>query len=424
MCDDVGNKRLPVRWFSAFLLEVLTFGFILSSCASVPPNVQPQVNSLIVANKTDRAIQLLEENRKAYGPNNELLYLLDEALVLHVAKRYADSIPVFEDAKSKFDELYTQSLSKGLSAWVINDYRSPYHGEDFEHVLVNIFQALNFAALNDFNEALVEARDVDDKLSLINRQYPPDQKNVYKEDAFARLLMGILYEVNQTQPDDNDAFISYQKSYQTYTQDYTVNYGTEIPSILKENLLASAQFMGPETSGEYRQKLNDVPFMSLEEKRKKGQVYLIQYNGLAPIKTQFSLPVPLPGGFITRLAFPKYNERLYEIENSFLSAKSDTGKGFETKTELVENISRIAVQNLENRKVRLFAKAVARPAAKYVLEKTAEAGIRSRSGDNTALAFRIVSSLFNVYSEQADLRSWQTLPAELRLARFILEPGA
>ena len=33
-------------------------------------------------------------------------------------------------------------------------------------------------------------------------------------------------------------------------------------------------------------------------------------------------------------------------------------------------------------------------------------------------------SLYNVFSEQPDLRSWQTLPARIRVARLIVKPGA
>ena len=44
-------------------------------------------------------------------------------------------------------------------------------------------------------------------------------------------------------------------------------------------------------------------------------------------------------------------------------------------------------------------------------------------GEDTSKWFKYLMNLYNISSEQADLRSWQTLPAEIRLARFILEPG-
>jgi len=83
-----------------------------------------------------------------------------------------------------------------------NDLTLPYEGEDFETVLINVVAALNYVLLNQWDDALVEARKVDHKLNVINDRY--DKKNVYKEDAFARYLSGILYE---GKGELNDAFI-------------------------------------------------------------------------------------------------------------------------------------------------------------------------------------------------------------------------
>ncbi len=352
-----------------------------------------------------------------------MLYFLDRAFVLHLAQKYSQSIPYFEKAQQKFDELYTKSIHQGLATWVINDYSEPYHGEDFEHVLVNVWQALNYAVLDNFEDALVEARDVDSKLSVINSQYAPQQKNVYREDAFARLLMGILYETGKNPRDYNDAFISYQKAIQIYERDYSVNYGLAVPKLLKENILAAARFMGPEEFAEYHQKFPEASYISLEEKEKKAQVYLIQYNGLAPIKTQIALPIPLPGGIITQIAFPQYHERFYETKSSIVIARGTNGQNAQVTTELTEDISKIAIKNLESRRLRVLAKAIVRPIGKYFLEESGENTLKKKYGRGAGLGFRIVSGLYNLYSEQADLRSWQTLPAEIRIARLIMDPG-
>jgi len=407
-------------------LKCLLFIFIpvlLSSCAPTSVNLQPQINSLIVADKPQKALKVLESYPEGYGRNNELLYLFDKALVLHLAQKYEESISAFEQVKLKFDELYMRSLTKGAATWLINDYTDAYHGEDFEHVLVNIFQALNFAVLNNFSEALVEARDVDSKLNVINSQYASDQKNVYKEDAFARFLIGVLYEANRSAEDYNDAFISYRKAVEAYESDYATHYNLPVPPILKENLLSAARWMGEEEFSKYRSQYPAAPFRSLEEKRTKAQVYLIQYNGLSPLKIQSSLPIPLPDGFITKLAFPRYEERFSEIGSSQVVAYDAAGRSVQSESQLAQDIARIAMKNLENRRFRVMAKAAARPAGKYFLEKTTERTIRKKYGEDPALGFKIASGLFNLVSEQADLRSWQTLPSEIRVARLILEPG-
>ncbi len=400
----------------SFVILVLLF----SSCTTYP-TVQPQVNSFIVAGKVEHALKVMDTHGQAYGKNSELLYLLDRGLVLHLAKKYKESIRAFEKAKRKFDELITVSVSKELGTWVVNDYSAPYRGEDFERVLINVFQALNFVALGEINEALVEARDVNSQLSIINQQYKADQKNVYRDDAFARLLMGVLYEANQTAMDNNDAFIEYANAVKIYEGDYRFNYELIMPTLLKENILSMSEFMGRQEVSKYKKKFGNISYPSLTEKKKKSEVFVIQYNGYAPIKIQNEIPIPLPGG-IVKFAFPKYHQRVYSFASSRVIAVNGSNS-FQVESELVQDIGAIALKNLERRKTRLIAKALVRPIGKYMLSKTLEKAARDKWGNKGGDATLLATQLWNFASETADLRSWQTLPDQIRMARLILPAG-
>lgn len=383
--------------------------------------IQPQINSLVVARQFDSALKLLDNNKNSYGERNRLLYLLDYGAVLHYAKRYQESTTAFEEAKRVYDELYTVSLTNEGGTWLINDNVSPYRGEDFERVMVNIYQAMNFVMMGNIDEALVEARDVDLKLSLINGPYNPDQKNIYKEDAFARLWMGILYEAAGGFSNVNDAYISYKKAVEVYSKDYLPNYNLSMPRILKENILAAAEAMGDGGVDKYRSQFRDVPYVSLKEKSQKCEVYLIHYNGLSPIKHETAIPVPLPGGYVTALAFPQYDTRVFDTESGVLKLKGNS-QSIQQETEVVEDIGAIAVRNLKNRQRRVIAKAVLRAGGKYLLELVGESAIEEHHG-NTPGWFKYLSNLYNLTSQQPDLRSWQTLPDQIRMARVIVEPG-
>lgn len=410
------------------LKQSRSFFFILTSlfclsCASAPI-VQPQVNSLVVAERFNHALRVLEEHQESYGKNNRLLYLLDYGTVLHISGDYGESIKVFEEAKSLYDQLFTVSVTGQLKTWLINDYYAPYRGEDFERVMINVFQALNFVMMGNINEALVEARNVDETLERINQQYKPAEKNQYKEDAFARLLMGIIYEHKGSYEAINDAHISYKRSVETYEVDYHGNYGMDIPKVLKENILATAQWMGEGEYKVYQKKFPDVSFVGLKEKQELAEVYVFYYYGLSPIKHQVSIPIPLPNGFFTRLAFPHYDRRRSRTEPGTVKAvHKESQTEVTAQTQEVEDIASIAAQALDNRKARVLAKAVLRSGGKVVVEDQMENRLRGRFGDTTADVFRYVASLYNISSEQADLRSWQTLPAQIRIARLWLKPG-
>ena len=97
----------------------------------------------------------------------------------------------FEKSKQRFRELYTESLTKEALSWAVNDYMLPYRGADHEYVLVNVFQALNFLALGDLNEALVEARDLSSKYQVVGNLAQKMLRSRFEDNGFARMFMGM-----------------------------------------------------------------------------------------------------------------------------------------------------------------------------------------------------------------------------------------
>lgn len=394
---------------------------IFSSCVSISsPTIQPQINNLVVAERYGYASKILKDNRSAYGKQDELLYLLDAGMVAHLSGNYSESISYFEEAKRKYDELLTVSVTNQVSTWLINDKRAFYRGEDFERIMINFFQAVNFVMTHQFEEALVEARNADRMLTLINNQYPESQKNKYKEDGAARLIMGILFEATQTPEGQDDAYISYKKALEAYENEFYRNAGFDIPLILKQNILSLSKHLDPDGYKKFKDKFSDIK--EEESGKNLAEVYLIFYGGLSPVKHQFSLPIPLPNGFVGKLAFPQYDRREYESAEGYFKAVSDKEE-WNIELETIEDIGYLANSTLEDRKSRVIAKAVVRSAGKLIIEDVAENAIHESYGNTAGDIFRYIASLYNIASEEADLRSWQTLPDKIKIARLRLKPG-
>ena len=405
---------------------------LFSSCASSPKHAkkaaqqnvyfnQAQVNALVASGRFERASQLFSTHQSMYGSKNELLYLMDRAYTLQLAGKYDESIRYFEQAKNKIDALYTRSVSNIASTWMVNDNLAPYRGEAFEHILVNVLQGLNYLTLGDLTEALVEARDADRKFQVLCDLYC-HQKNIYSEDGFARMLFGIMYESQQERQDVNDALISYKKALQAYENGFYKTAARGVPRLLKENALAVAQYLGFPEFRNLQQKFNDVAFVPFQEKSQKGEIYLIHFNGLSPLKHATNVAVPLPDG-VVQLAFPQYDPRDYEIRSSELVAVKSNGQKFSAGTEVAADVEAIAKRSLEGRKAWLYTKAALRPLGKYAVESRAAQRTEEEHGELAGWVVRGASSLYNLYSEQADVRSWQTLPAEIRIGRVIVAPG-
>ncbi|HSG05204.1 MAG TPA: hypothetical protein VLB09_02280, partial [Nitrospiria bacterium] len=306
-------------------------------------------------------------------------------------------------------------------AMLTNDQTLPYEGEDFEKVLLNLVSALNYAYLGEINEALVEVRKVNHKLGLLNDRY--SKKNVYKNDAFAHYLSGILYEANG---ELNDAFIAYRNSLKAY-DDYLKHYGTEMPPSLPSDLLRVTEGLRfDEEHREYQERFPGTTWVPHKENRGKGELIFLTYVGLSPVKEDFFIdaPVPIQGDevYVLRVALPHYVSRPFDIHTIEVHAipvkdpaAKDTRLVVSRRPGLVEDVGRIARKNLEDRVGRIQAKAIARAVAKYQMTRLAAV--------KTGSIGQIGANIFSAVTEKSDTRSWRTLPAEIRLSRVTVEPG-
>ena len=408
----------------ALLVLVLVFFFLanLSSCG-ISREITATVDELNAKGEYAQARAYVEEHAKDYGKRNRLLYQLDRGMLAFSAGEFREAIQAFEEAEQIMDELYTISLSQEATTFVINDNTAPYRGEDFESVMLNLFLALSYANLSQIEEALVEARKVDSKLTAINLQYSDSQKNGYQEDPFARLLMGILYEMEQTTNDLNDAYISYSLALEGYESEYQ-RFGLAVPQVLVENALSAAGFMGEEEEKRLKERFPAQQYLSLAERKEKAEVFGLHLNGRAPVKEPDLVVLPMPDGFLVKLAFPSYKPVPRTIVGARLHAKSlEDDTAFQASFSMAEPIGRIAVENLEDRRVRIAAKTLARVTAKYLAVKAAQREVSEQFGGLAGVLAGVTGNLLAFASEEPDLRSWRTLPAEILISKLTLPPG-
>jgi len=332
---------------------------------------------------------------------NEVLYYMNKGLAAHYDKKYANSNFCLAKAENRIDELFTQSISKKTASCVINDNTVPYRGEDFEAVMVNLFMALNYAYLNKWDDALVEARKVDNRLNIINAEYEPDFRNAYMEDPFVRFIMGLFYEKkNQT----NDALVSYKKALNGYKR-YEKYYRIGAPEILKKKswqvLSGNASF----GSG-------------------YGEIFFLHYNGLCPVKIESAIESVFWDGYEYKMAIPVYENRVYRADRcKIIIQNKKTGQDYYAYTEICENIGAIAAKNLDNRIKRIKARAFKRSTGKYLTSKGIHLLVEGSIGGLGGLLSERLLNAVNDLTEKADIRCWNNLPDKISIAAFKLLPG-
>jgi uncharacterized protein len=337
-----------------------------------------------------RALSDLEHLEKRGDPRNSLLVLLDKGMVLHSAGRWEDSIQVLARADRLSQQLDGVSIREEAGALLSNERRRAYRGEDFEKLMISVLQALNYAQLGKDEDALVEVRRINERL----QKMIVDEKKPYEQLAIARYIGGVLYE---DQRDWDGAYIDYAKALELEPR----------LGELAESLLRLAKLTGRDDAyAELRRRFPDVPHEPLGPG--EGQLVVVVEAGLSPEKEPINRPyVPDDVELIT---VPVYRDR-----GSPPSAQVSVEGGTEAAVR-VTSLSAVAKVHLEDRIGRLLARQLAGAVAKAGV--AAGAGALTKSKEVGYLTFLLLNM-----GNEADLRSWLSLPAEFQLARFRLPGG-
>lgn len=246
------------------------------------------IEQSLAAGDPQRAAAIVEQTEKEYGAKERLLYEMDRGMVLQLAGRYRQSNEALEQAEEEVERLYTRTIRSESAAFVTNDNALPYEGDAYEHVMINVIKALNYAAQGQLQEALVEARRIDHRLNVLGDKIKDLDR--YRNDGFARYVSGILYEAAG---DLNNAFIAYRNAYEAY-RSMSGWSKLSIPPSLRSDLLRTAEALGLTTEfAEYRQAFPEVEWQPRSFQEQLAHVVMISYNGRAPRKEDLFLDLPI-----------------------------------------------------------------------------------------------------------------------------------
>ena len=155
---------------------------LLSACGPAA-NRYALVENNLRAGQNKQADAVIREAEKDYGAKNRVLYGMDRGMTLHLAGDYQQSNAVLERADEEVERLYTRTVRSESAAFLTNDYALPYEGDPYEQVLVNVVKALNYAIMNKWQDALVEARRIDHRLNVLSDK--TQDTSAYRDDGFA-----------------------------------------------------------------------------------------------------------------------------------------------------------------------------------------------------------------------------------------------
>lgn len=361
---------------------------LLSGCAGDYVSRTRAMREAYQAYDHDRAAALAAEEVRDGPERDRLLALLDQGMILHAGRRWEESIPVLARAERLAASLEAISVSEEARTLLENERTRAYRGEDFEKLMINVVQALNYASLGQDDDALVEVRRVDERL----RKMIQEEKKPYQRLAIARYLAGALWE-DSGNPDS--AYLDYADALRL------------APGLgpLAEPALRLARATGrldeADALAEAHPGLGADPLG-----REEGQLVLVLEAGLSPEKRSSR-----QGAGPELLVVPIYVGRPWARDAAAVEAAARS-----TDAVTVTSIEDVAQVHLSERIGRVTGKALASTVVK--------GGVAAAVGgatDSELLGW--VTFLALTSTSEADRRSWLSLPAELQVARLRLPAG-
>jgi hypothetical protein len=413
----------------------------LSGCAATstfspyPNKIQPLINSLNQRTPID-ITRSLESERVS---RDLILYNMEHGRYAHVTGATDVSMDDFRAAMEKIrinDEkalISASAVGANVASTLVNDNAIPYEGEGYERVLLHHYQALNYLQKKDpdgagvevrranaeqeeslrrFEKELDQAREAAERQQVGGRTSAVEQRYAQLDEVSGRVknsfqnaytfyLSGFIYELLQ-QP--NDAYIDYKRALEIYPDN----------RYLQKDVLRLAKKL------EMREDLEELQGrFPVENKRfideggaETGELLVLFEDGFAPQKREIKIPVPVGRNGIMAIAFPIYQEkRSADVPLTVMHNEELVGS-----TELICDVRALAVKALQEKVPAIATRQIIRAVAKGVT--AAEA--RRNMGDVGQLA----ATLWNLVSENADLRSWLTLPANAQILRETVPTGS
>ncbi len=372
-------SMLQVRPIASIIL-VFCF-FAVTGCATYQGKVG-KARDDIKNGQPAEAIKILQPLAEEDG-KDQLVFMLDYATALQLAGNYKESAKEFQASAKIADIQDYHSISKIATSMVLSEEMVQYKGDDYEKVLINAINAINYLEMGDLDETLVEVKRLNEMLY----KFKYEAKRDYDQNPFAYYLSAVIWEAGQKY---DDAYIAYKATY-----DLIPNYRP-----LHEDLIRAAiKAQRPEELDKWEKEFPEVKVKAEWNDRTLGEIVLVYMQGWGPRKQ------PRPNA-------PRF-PHLVPVHSLDHHARLTVGNQSVQSSEIFD-VQKVAIKTLDDDFARLMASRVAGAVTKAVIaDQIAQ--------KNQALG--LIAGLAMAASDRADLRQWSTLPETFQIARMTVKPG-
>jgi len=407
-----------IRIIKPFLPASLLL-FLLAGCSSYPQRMA-RVQEDFVRGEYESALSNICES-DCEGGKDQILALLERALLKQSMGDFEGSNRDFETAYGLMEDyenrpsVSLRDIGSEAGAALVNETTLPYKGTGYEKFLVHIYKALNYLLLGDYEGAGVEIRRLDRRREIeleTNRKAREAAEEAAREEEIpGEDLSGIESQLLAAYGPARDRAATVSNLYLSAFGSYLSALHYDLEGSWSESLIDYRRVLEQVPASRYARidavssGADDIsdPAVDLDLSR-TGDLFLVFQSGLSPVKDQVYIPIPVGDGMLA-IAFPFY--RLVPTRLSRAAVYIDGRDA--GATEILSDIEAKQVRELIDQIPVLIVRQAIRAAVKATMLHAS----KEAAGGWGELA----ASLYNIFSEQADLRSWLLLPRNIQVLR-------
>ena len=375
---------------------------------------------------------------------DEVIWLLEQGAITRANKDIDKSTQSLDKAYKKIKDYEQEAkvkLGEETAAFLVNQSYIDYKGYNYDKIMLSIYQSLNFIEAKDFERARVELKrlqQAQDEAKAVNLERIEDSAKALAEAK--KKNSNANYDVSKMFSNANvssamskyygDRYKADPKTTIQQAANVYINpfghwlYGVCLMSTgdaEDKRMAADAFRICAEMLGKKSAVLNsDAADGAAVQEGKKADLgnvtYVVLETGMAPERKQFRLDLPLsllmkdlPSVSIN---FP-YLEKQADFKESVSAVAGGKSLTFDTVANMDDIIEEEFYIDLPSVITKTLLSSAAKATAQYFAAKAA--------GDYGALV-NIAGSLYQIAANDADLRTWTTLPKQFKIAKVATPP--
>ncbi len=367
-----------------------------------------------------QAINKLEKNNEPGVTNQEkdILYYLEKGQLQTLDSQYLEASKSWLKADEfvrEWEESVKTDPSKvvgDIGSFLVNDKTRRYDGQDYEKVMLSSNLTLSHLMQGNYDNARVEMKKTYEREDLI-QSFREKEYDKLREDAQSKYISSDMKQLKGyplaelDTPEVNILKNGYQNAFAHYLAGFFFEVTNE-PSLAEPGYRRASE-LAPNSSL-IQQGLREVG--RRRPAPQDSDVLFVIESGFAPSWKSITVPVPLPrkkGVMVTPLSFP-----YLKSENKGIVPSSVVVAGSSFPVETLTNIDAMARRQLKDQMPSILLRTVVRAVLKSALQDQAYKA--------NAVA-GVLTNIATVATEQADDRSWRTLPEKISIARAIIPRG-